>query len=424
MMRTRTDSEVSVVKDVLEDKQPICVCMHSLGKAKFNMRIMRDAVALIENGFSVTIVDIDIERVQPVEEYVNGIRFKHLRVPKFVSSERFKPWFPINLPTIIVCSLFQLLRVQADIYHAHVEDALLACYVAAILRRKPFIIDTPELTLSDPHVTRWPWLIPPIIHLIRYIVSSCSGYITASPLFAQELSRLYGAKEVTLIRNVPYYQEVSKSDRLRKHLGLGPDIRIALYQGNLQPNRSLDLLVHAASFLEPNIVIVMMGLARKTTLDQLEDLISSKGVADRVRIIPAVPYEELLAWTASADIGLTIFQPGYSRTIQFCLPNKLYEYLMAGLPLLSSQLDAIAEVLKTYDVGQLVPSVAPSDIGAAINAMLADTSALTRMRRNALEAAKQEFNWEKESLKLINLYQNILQRGVQKKSHGYNSSSN
>ena len=414
-MRTRTDSEASVTENAMIDKQPISVCMHSIGKAKFDMRILRDAMVLIENGFSVTVVDVDIERMQPAEECINGIHFKHLRVPKFVSSTRFNPWFPVKLPTIIVYSIFQLLKVHADIYHAHVETALLACYIAAILRRKPFIVDTPELTLSDPHVTRWPWLKSPIIHIIRYIVSSCSGYITASPLYAQELSRLYGAKGVTLIRNVPSYQEVQKSDRLRQHLGLGPDVRIALYQGYLQPNRSLDLLVHAAPFLEPNIVIVMMGSARKTTLDQLEDLIASKGVADRVRIIPSVPYEELLTWTASADIGLAIFQPDYSRSIRFCLPNKLFEYLMAGLPVLSSQLDAIAEVIKTYDVGLLLPSLAPSDIGASINAMLADTSAFIRMRSRALAVAENEFNWEKESLQLIYLYQNILQRGVQNK---------
>src|SRR5207247_7864979 len=145
-----------------------------------------------------------------------------------------------------------------------------------------------------------------------------------------------------------------------------------------------------------NIVIVMMGRAVETTRVQLEDLIASKGVADRVKIIPPVPYAELLDWTASADIGLTIFQPGYTRSIRYCLPNKLFEYLMAGLPVLSSQLDAIAEVLKTYDVGQILPSLAPEDIGASINAMLADAEALARRRQNALEAAKQEFNWEKE----------------------------
>ncbi len=131
-----------------------------------------------------------------------------------------------------------------------------------------------------------------------------------------------------------------------------------------------------------------------------------------------MPYAELLEWTASADIGLTIFPPDYSLSIRFTLPNKLFEYLMAGRPVLSSQLDAIAEVIKTYNVGQIVPSLAPSAIAAAINAMLADTAALARMRRNALETAQHEFYWEKESQELILLYKKLLmvsavQEGVQ-----------
>ena len=89
---------------------------------------------------------------------------------------------------------------------------------------------------------------------------------------------------------------------------------------------------------------------------------------------------------------------------------------MAGLPVLSSQLDAIAEVIKTYDVGQVLPSLAPSVIGATINAMLADTSALARMRSNALAAAENEFYWEKESSQLIDLYRNILKEEHSKKS--------
>ena len=83
---------------------------------------------------------------------------------------------------------------------------------------------------------------------------------------------------------------------------------------------------------------------------------------------------------------------------------------MAGLPVLSSQLDAIAEVIKTYDVGKVVPSLAPEDIGASINAMLADTAALARMRSNALEAARKEFHWENESQKLIQLYHAVLSK--------------
>jgi len=125
-------------------------------------------------------------------------------------------------------------------------------------------------------------------------------------------------------------------------------------------------------------------------------------------LLPARPYTELLEWTASADIGLTIFPPDYSQSIRFTLPNKLFEYVMAGLPVLSAQLDAIAEIIKNYDIGQVAPSLAPSDLGSAITAMLADRVALARMRNHALEVAREEFHWEKESQKLIELYDAIL----------------
>jgi glycosyltransferase involved in cell wall biosynthesis len=183
-----------------------------------------------------------------------------------------------------------------------------------------------------------------------------------------------------------------------------------LYQGNLQADRRLDILVRAAAFLEPNTVIVLMGKSVGTTQDTLEQLIANEGLGERVKILPPVPYEELLLWTASADIGLIILPLDYSLSIGYTLPNKLFECLMAGLPVLSSPLDAVVDVIRTYDVGQIVPSSSPADIGEAINAMLADRDALVRMHGNALEAAKQEFNWEKESQRLVSLYHTLLSR--------------
>ena len=152
----------------------------------------------------------------------------------------------------------------------------------------------------------------------------------------------------------------------------------------------------------------MMGKGDEATLSELEALIASEGVADHVKILPPVPYDELLDWTASSDIGLTLFSPDYSPSIRLTLPNKLFEYLMAGLPVLTSSLDAIVEVINAYDVGQVVSSLAPEDVGAAINAMLSDQAALARMRRNALKAVEDEVYWERESQVLIRLYRNIL----------------
>lgn len=88
--------------------------------------------------------------------------------------------------------------------------------------------------------------------------------------------------------------------------------------------------------------------------------------------------------------------------------NKLFDYLMAGLPVLTSNIGAVVDIVKSYDVGQIVTSVEPGAIGAAINAMLANDTALHRMRQMALEAAKNELNWEKESSQLVHLYEELL----------------
>ena len=398
----------NLVQDTVHASPVAKVCMYMLGTARSDPRVMKDAVALVNSGFVVTIVDVETEHQRPAEEDISGVHIKHIFMPSWAKPARFKPWFLVKLVVLLSRGIIQLLRTEADIYHAHVERSFPACYIAARLRKKPFISDSPELSLSDPRVKRWRLLSNLAARCLTYLMSHSTAVIATSPYHGQEMSKSYHASEITIIRNIPWYQVATKGNKLHQYLLLKQDIRIALYQGGLQPNRGLHALIHAAPFLEPNIVIVLMGGAVEETRRQLESLIASKGVADRVKIIPPVPYEELLSWTASADIGLTILPPDYSQSIRGCLPNKLFEYLMAGLPVLTSQLDSIAELVKTYDVGRVISSLAPEDIATAINTMLADPNALAHMHQNASKVARDEFYWEKESQKLVQLYHHIL----------------
>ena len=404
-MKALVVEETTVTK---KTKPPVRVCMHYVHKT--DPRVMRDATALVEAGYIVTIVDFEYDRTKPAEEDISGVRFNHIFMPSYFVPAHFKPLFLIKLVIVMVYGTLKLLRENADIYHAHVERALPACYLAARLRGKPFIVDMPELNLSNPKYARWSRLSVLARHLIRHMVSYSAGFITASPLYPQEFARLYDVKDVTFLRNVPPYKDITKSDRLRRHLGLDPHVRIALYQGYLQEDRGLHVLVKAAPFLEKDIVIVMLGQGDEETLTLLRSLIESEGVAGSVKILPPVPYVELLDWTASADIGLNVLPPDHSLSIRKCLPNKFFEYLMAGLPVLSSNLEAVAEAIETYDVGRIVQSIAPRELAASINAMLADRDDLAHMSANALAIARQEFYWEKESQKLLDLYEGILSR--------------
>jgi len=404
-------NDTLVKKDAAKVPSSIKVCMHVLGKACTDMRVMRTATALVEAGFAVSIVDIECESNKPVEEDISGVRVTHVITPNWYTSRSFKPWFLIQAVQLFIRSTLRLIRAPADIYHAHDTTALPACYLAALLRQKPLIYDAHELPLSDEmNTTRWRGLITLSSRLLSIIVPHCAGVITVSPPIAQEMRNRYHYPDISLVRNVPPYQAVPRSDLLWQHFGLSPDIRIALYQGGFYANRGLDRLIRAAAFLERDNMIVLMGPDSEGIRPQLEGLIASEGVTDRVKIMPAVSYAELLNWTASADIGLIIYTPEHSLNVQMCLPNKLFEYLMVGLPILASPLDAVSDITRTYDVGQIVTSLTPADVGGAINAMLADNAALARMRRNALDAAQYEFNWEKEKQQLIRLYHEIQSR--------------
>lgn len=389
----------------------IKVCMHVLGAAPTDPRVMRAATALVKEGYVVTVIDIADQESYQHEEAIQGIWMKHVLVSRSFISTRFEKWLLIRLLRLFLSSLLYLLQAPADIYHAHDVSALPACFLAACLRRKPLIYEAHEMPLFERSVAEMSrgrrWLHRLLGVLLAYIIPRCAGVITVSPPIVEEIRSRYGVPDVALIRSVPPYRAVPKSERLRERLHLRSEVRIALYQGYVQPNRGLDRLVRAAAFLDNDIVIVIMGANRGTTQAQLEALIASEGVGDRVKMLPPVPYADLLDWTASADIGLNVASPDYSLNVRYFLPNKLFEYLMAGLPVLTSPLEAMVAIVEKYDVGQVLPSLVPAEIGAALNRMLADATGLARQRSNALQAVRDELNWEKESACLLQLYQSI-----------------
>jgi glycosyltransferase involved in cell wall biosynthesis len=409
-MKVVSHEESMGVQDVIT-RAPVLVCMHVLGVAREDVRAMRAATSLVDAGFAVSIFDIGSDRTLPAEEHINGIRVRHMIVSHSFMMTRFRHWTFFRAAWVFTRNLLRLIQTPADIYHALDLPALPACYVAARLRRKPLIFESYELpfsTLALSDMTSGRRLLQAFLSpLINHMMPRCTGVIAVSPPIVEEMQKRYHIPKVSLIRNILPYQPIAQGDRLRHLLALSPEVRIALYQGYLQPDRGLDTLVRAARFLERDTIIVMMGKNKLATRSQLEALIAEEKVGDRVKIIPDVPYNDLLGWTSSADIGLIVYPPDYSPNIQMLLPNKLFEFLMAGLPVLSSSLDAVVEVIKTYDVGRVVRSIAPADIGAEINAMLTDRDALALMNCNALDAARQELNWEKEQRHLVHLYREV-----------------
>ncbi len=387
------------------------VCMFVDTVALKDPRVMRSASALASVGMNVTIVDIAADRKALRREVAQGITIEHIRMPAWYRSTRFKPWFLVKLAAMWLRALVLLLRIPADVYHSHDLRPLLPSYLAAHWRRKPLIYDAHELPLVDPVVTRWRRLHALATRAVRTLVAGCAAVIVVSPPIVPEFHRRYGGPVPVLVRNLPAYQCPGSTNRIRECLGLPPNKRIALYQGVLLPDRHLDILVRAGKYLADDIAIILLGSGVQRLT--LEALIAHENVADRVFMIPAVPYEDLLTWTASADVGLILFPPSHSLNVKYCLPNKLFEYLMSGVPALASGLDAVSDIIKTYGVGRIISSLDPRDIAHAIHAMVADHDTLHLMRKNALAACEREFRWDVEQNQLLALYHHLLGSGAE-----------
>ena len=383
------------------------VCMHVRGVARTDGRVMREATALVAAGFDVSIVDVETDTWRTKNENVDGVHLKHIMKPTWLKAAGSKTARVLRTLQKLVTTTARLCRVPASIYHAHDINALLPCFIAAALRRKRLVFDAHEMPLYQFAGENGKILNKLIVRFSVSMMRSAAGIITVSPPIIEEMAKRYAISDITLVRNILPYQTVPASDRLRQQLKLGPEVRIVLYQGNLQPGRGLETLVKTAKFLGKDIVIVFLGKECGTTLAELHLLIAQEGVADRIKILSPVPYEELLSWTASADIGAITYSPDFSINAYVQLPNKLFEYLMVGLPILASPLPAIADILTTHTVGRVLSSLEPSNIAFEINAMLADTVHLAQMKRNALAVARQDLCWEKERQQIINLYHRL-----------------
>ncbi len=376
--------------------------MHVVGVARTDQRVLREATALRDAGFDVTIVDVEPDPNRPRQEDFQGLHLRHIIMPSRFRPTRFKPFFIVKEGRLTLTAGRVMAGIPAE---ATMRTTPTRCERApwrpagtgSRSSSMPTSCPTSNRARRSTSSTR-----RIATRGLRGMMRHCAAVITISQPVADDLRHRYGGKPAVLVRNMLRYTPPVQSDRMREALGLPASTRIALYQGNLQADRGLDRLVRAGHYLTPNRIIALMGSGPEEAM--LRELVEKENLGDRVKILPAVPYAELLAWTASADLGLIIYPLSYSPNVNLCLPNKLFEFLMAGLPVLASPLVAVQEMLERYDVGQIVQTVEPEPMGKAISAMLDDTDGLSRMRRNALAASRMDLSWEHEQHRLVDLY--------------------
>jgi glycosyltransferase involved in cell wall biosynthesis len=340
-----------------------------------------------------------------------------------------------------------VVRLRPDAVHAHDAAMLLPGIAGARLTGALLVYDSHELATSVPYRERaWAWFVATIE---RLVVPRCAAVITVSDGIAERLRLRYGLRRTpTVVRNVTALRlgrgeepgddtraradgagatavaanagaaavadsaratavatNAGAEDRrgLRARMGIAADVPLVLHQGAPAPDRGCESMLAAVQRL-PGVHLAFLGDPEPGYGAVLHRTVREHGTQDRVAFLPSVPLEELLAHTAEADVGVTLLQDTCENH-RLALPNKLFEYIAAGIPVVASALPETLSLVERHGVGWCVPPGDPHALAETLSLALRGHG--DAELRGRLASAAAELSWEREQQRLIGLYERL-----------------
>lgn len=232
--------------------------------------------------------------------------------------------------------------------------------------------------------------------LERRLIKEADMTIVVSESIADWYAKEYNIKRPLVVLNAPNQHKLQKNNRFREQLGIREDQVILLYQGGLIAGRGVGLILNAFKARQDDkLVAVFMGygslqLEIQTAASQFENIF----------FYPAVVQKELLEYTSSADFGIHLIQKTCLNH-DYCMPNKLFEYAMAGLPIMVSNMKDMSELVAKNNMGEVIIDFSIEGINRAIDDFLKQD--LKLMKANAYRVAC-EHAWEVQEQKMLAAY--------------------
>jgi glycosyltransferase involved in cell wall biosynthesis len=372
------------------------VCILSSVHPCFDVRIFqKQARSLAEAGYEVSLAAIaDFQ-----EGLVDGIRVLGLPQP---SSRLLRP---ANWWRILRLSLHE----RADIYHFHDPELLLLAGLIKLLTKRPIVYDVHENYPQD--ILTKEWIPAPLRRLVSSlfrvfedtVVRGVDGVVVVN----RHLEGRFGGK-ARVVRVANYYRldthANSKRDTDRREAGGRPYF---VYAGRVSDDRGIYECLQALESLgEDGVEILCAGRIGHVANGQLRALLEHGHTDVPFKYLGLLPYEAIPPLFEGALAGLLCFQPTPNNVLG--TPNKLFEYMSAGIPVIASDFPFIREVVVEADCGLLVQPDDVDQIASAMARLLHDPQDATRMGQNGLRAAREKYTWQAEEKKLLSLYETLL----------------
>lgn len=297
-----------------------------------------------------------------------------------------------------------VIRERPDVIHCNDYNTMWIGVAARVLRGSVLIYDSHELW-PDRNLRpepRW-WLIACEWLFVR----AAHRVITASPAYSSEMARRYRIPVPPAVCNVP---ELSDGERQGLPSPAGADRAVpavAAYVGGLLRNRGIEQSVRALTEVEA-ARLRLIGPATPSFRAELELLIDSLGVEDRVEFVAPVPSGEVIRTLSAADLGLCLVQP-VCLSYRLTMPNKLFEYVLAGLPVLGSDFPMIGGFIRQHGLGLTVDPEDVAAIASGLRRMLDPEE--NAIFREAAGRARRTIDWARERATLVRVYRDALPLG-------------
>jgi glycosyltransferase involved in cell wall biosynthesis len=293
-------------------------------------------------------------------------------------------------------------RSKSDIYHAVDLDALYAAHRAAKRTGGRLIYESREL-YTELEALKGRGTVTAFWRLLeRRLIGRADKVITINDSIADELVRRYDIDRPEIIRNVaPAVGEIESED-LRLKLKIALDHKIIIYQGILRKGQGLIYLLSILQRLD-GVTLVLAG--EGPIEGRLRELAAELGVAERVKFAGMVHPDELHKYTAGADAGLLLMED-VALNNRFALPQKIFQYLSAGIPQIVSPMPEIARFVEDNKTGIVISLGDPARDAFSINRFLMDKSGY-RSALDRCRIAGGKFNWAVESEKLVKIYREL-----------------
>ncbi len=342
--------------------------------------------------------------------YITGVKKKHSKpyTPGYARVRRISMLFHRKFLFYAEYNLklfFHLLFKRYDLLVSNDLDTLLPNHLVAFFRRKPLVYDAHEYFTGTPELAS-----RPLVHwfwktLEKALFPRQQNIITVNHSMAMLYGNEYG-KKLHVVRNLPRYK-APRGCIPTDELSLPADKDIILLQGSgINIDRGAEELVMAMrpEYGLKHVLLLIIGAG--DVIPKLKTMVKKEGLHDRVWFLDKMSPESLHEYTIHAKIGASLDKDS-NLNYRFSLPNKLFDYMMAGVPQLTTRLPEIEAIVTKYKTGILIRNHDPAHIAQCIGEMLADKNRWNTWHQNSLNAAK-ELCWENEEKAVRDIYRRFL----------------